>query len=142
LPNAVLSAGGEVTGVLPRALFKREIAHTGVSDLRIVRNMHESKELRAALADAFIALPGGAGTLEEIIEQWTWAQLGIHAKPCGFPNVNSYFTPLFAMIERMVTEGFVAQSFSGMLVNETDPDTLLARFRSYQPPPGEWSIQK
>lgn len=141
LADAVLSAGGQVTGVMPRALFEREIAHTGVNDLRIVGNMHERKELMATLADAFIALPGGAGTLEEMFEQWTWAQLGIHAKPCGFLNVNGYFTPLFAMIERMVAEGFMAQSFSDMLVNETDPDRLLARFRSYQPPPRKWSIQ-
>jgi hypothetical protein len=85
--------------------------------------------------------PAGPALSKEIFEQWRWAQLGMHAKPCGFLNVNGYFTPLFAMIERMVTEGFMAQSFSGMLVNETDPDTLLARFRFYQPPPGMGSIQ-
>jgi uncharacterized protein (TIGR00730 family) len=132
--DSVLSAGGQVTGVIPRVLFDREIAHSGVSDMRVVQSMHERKELMASLADAFIALPGGAGTLEEIFEQWTWAQLGIHAKPCGFLNVNGYFDPLFALIERMVAEDFLARSFATMLVLETDPDRLLARFRAYQPP--------
>ena len=91
LADEVLAAGGQVTGVMPRALVEREIAHRGVTDLRVVETMHERKELMADLADAFIALPGGAGTLEEIFEQWTWSQLGIHAKPCGFINVNGYF---------------------------------------------------
>lgn len=138
--DAVLSSGGQVTGVLPRALFEREIAHSGVADMRVVESMHERKELMAGLADAFIALPGGAGTMEEIFEQWTWSQLGIHAKPCGFLNVNGYFSPLFAMIERMVTEGFLAQSFAAMLAIETEPEQLLQRFRAYQPPTNKWSI--
>jgi len=141
LADTVLSAGGQVTGVLPRALFDREIAHSGVSDMRVVQSMHERKQLMASLAQAFIALPGGAGTLEEIFEQWTWAQLGIHAKPCGFLNVNGYFDPLFALIERMVAEGFMARSFATMLAIETDPDRLLARFRAYQPPPQKWDLQ-
>jgi uncharacterized protein (TIGR00730 family) len=141
LADTVLSAGGQITGVIPRALFDREIAHSGVSDMRVVQSMHERKELMASLADAFIALPGGAGTLEEIFEQWTWAQLGIHAKPCGFLNVNGYFDPLFALIERMVAEGFMARSFATMLAIETDPDRLLARFRAYQPPPQKWDLQ-
>lgn len=140
LADAVLSAGGEVTGVMPRALFEREIAHPGVSDMRIVQSMHERKELMAALADGFIALPGGAGTLEEIFEQWTWSQLGIHEKPCGFLNVNGYFGPLLAMIERMVVEGFMARPFSAMLAVETEPSALLARFCAYQAPPRKWPI--
>jgi uncharacterized protein (TIGR00730 family) len=137
--DAVLGAGGQVTGVIPRALFEREIAHNGVADMRVVGSMHERKELMASLADAFIALPGGAGTLEEIFEQWTWSQLGIHAKPCGFLNVNGYFDPLVAMIERMVAEGFVAPSSAAMLAVENEPDQLLARFRAYQPPIPKWS---
>ena len=139
LADAVLSAGGRVTGVIPRALFEREIAHSGVSDLRIVASMHERKQTMSALADGFIALPGGAGTLEEIFEQWTWSQLGVHAKPCGLLNVNGYFSPLMAMIEHMVGEGFLARSFSAMLVVETDPAVLLTRFCSYQPPRHKWS---
>jgi uncharacterized protein (TIGR00730 family) len=137
--DAVLSAGGQVTGVLPRALFECEIAHTGVADMRIVHSMHERKELMARLSDAFIALPGGAGTLEEIFEQWTWALLGIHAKPCGFLNVNDYFGPLLAMIDRMVADGFLAPPFAKMLAIESDADRLLEHFRSYQAPPRKWS---
>jgi len=140
LADSVVSAGGQVTGVIPRALFDREIAHMGLDELRVVESMHERKELMAALSDAFIALPGGAGTLEEIFEQWTWAQLGIHAKPCGFLNVNGYFNPLFAMVERMVAEGFLPRSFAAMLAIETDPNALLARFRTYKPPTRKWSI--
>ncbi len=139
--DAVLSAGGQVTGVMPKALYEREIAHRGVPDMRIVASMHERKELMASLADAFITLPGGAGTLEEIFEQWTWAQLGIHNKPCGFLNVNGYFDPLFAMVNRMVSEGFLAPSFAAMLAVETNPGLLLDRFRTYQPPLRKWSAK-
>jgi uncharacterized protein (TIGR00730 family) len=141
LADAALSAGGQVTGVMPRALVDREIAHRGITNLRVVQTMHERKELMASLADAFIALPGGAGTLEEIFEQWTWSQLGIHNKPCGFLNVNGYFTHLFAMIEHMVSEGFLAPQFRAMLAVDTEPDALLARFRDYQPPARKWSMQ-
>src|SRR5579859_7096481 len=91
LADAVISAGGHVSGVMTRALFDREIAHQGLSELRLVNTMHQRKEAMAGLADAFVALPGGVGTLEEIFEQWTWSQLGIHAKPCGFLNVDGYF---------------------------------------------------
>jgi len=141
LADTVLSAGGRVTGVMPRALFEREIAHAGVSDLRIVENMHERKDLMASLADAFIALPGGVGTLEEILEQWTWSQLGIHAKPCAFLNVNGYFDPMVTMIERMVAEGFLAVPFARMLAIETEPDRIFARFREYEPPARKWASQ-
>jgi uncharacterized protein (TIGR00730 family) len=138
--DAVLGARGQVTGVIPRALFEREIAHSGVADMRVVGSMHERKELMASLSDAFVALPGGAGTMDEIFEQWTWSQLGIHAKPCGFLNVNGYFDPLVAMIKRMVAEGFVAPSSAAILAVEDEPEQLLARFRAYQPPTPKWSI--
>ncbi len=132
LADAVLSTGGHVTGVMPRALVEREIAHRGLSSLRVVETMHERKKLMADLSDAFVALPGGAGTLEEIFEQWTWSQLGIHAKPCGFLNVGGYFDALLSMIEHMVAEDFVARPFAEMLIVETDPERLLARFQSYK----------
>jgi len=141
LADAVISAGGHVTGVLTRALFDREIAHQGLSELRLVNTMHERKEAMAGLADAFVALPGGVGTLEEIFEQWTWSQLGIHAKPCGFLNVDGYFSPLLTMVEKMVAEGFMAAPFAAMLAVDTDPDNLLATFRTYQPPSRKWSAQ-
>jgi uncharacterized protein (TIGR00730 family) len=142
LADAVLSAGGQVTGVIPRALFEREIAHQGLTDLRVVKSMHERKELMAGLADAFIALPGGAGTLEEIFEQWTWSQVGIHTKPCGFLNVNGYFAPLLAMIEQMVVEGFLSAPLAAMLRIENEPDRLLARLREYQPPALKWATKE
>ena len=137
--DAVLAGGGEVAGVMPRALFEREIAHPGVSDMRVVGSMHERKELMASLADAFIALPGGAGTLEEIFEQWTWGQLGIHAKPCGFLNVNGYFQSLIRMIGHMMAEGFLAEPMAEMLAFESEPERLLARFRKYRPPAHKWA---
>ncbi|MGB9471425.1 MAG: TIGR00730 family Rossman fold protein [Candidatus Acidiferrum sp.] len=139
LADTVLAGGGEVIGVITRGLFDREIGHQGIRDLRVVESMHERKELMASLADGFIALPGGVGTLEEIFEQWAWSQLGIHAKPCGFLNVNGYFTPLIAMIDHMVAEGFLSPAFAAMIAVETEPDGLLARFRTYQPPAKRWS---
>jgi uncharacterized protein (TIGR00730 family) len=137
--DAVLAADGDVIGVMPRALFEREIAHPNVRDMYIVNSMHERKEMMASLSDAFIAMPGGAGTLEEILEQWTWGQLGIHAKPCGFLNVNGYFDPLARMIEHMVAEGFLAAPMAAMLAFESDPEKLLERFRLYRPPAHKWS---
>jgi len=141
LADAVISAGGHVTGVMPRALFDGEIAHQGLSELRVVNTMNERKEVMARLADAFIALQGGAGTLEEMFEQWTWSQLGVHAKPCGLLDVNGYFSPLLTMIEKLVAEGFTAAPFPAMLAVDTDTDNLLARFRIYQAPVRKWSAQ-
>ena len=137
--DQVLSAGGHVTGIIPRALWEREIAHEGLTELRVVEGMHERKKLMAELADGFIALPGGAGTLEEIFEQWTWSQLGIHAKPCGLLNVDGYFNSLIAMIERMIAEGFLSHMYAAMLQVETDPNALLARILAYRPPARKWS---
>lgn len=139
LADEVMSAGGVVTGIMPRELWEREIAHRGLEDLRIVESMHERKKLMAELSDAFIALPGGAGTLEEIFEQWTWSQLGIHSKPCGFLNVSGYFNPQIDMIERMVAEGFLSHAYAAMLSVEADPNVLLARIQEYLPPARKWS---
>jgi uncharacterized protein (TIGR00730 family) len=139
--DAVLAADGDVIGVMPRALFEREIAHPNVRDMYIVNSMHERKEMMASLSDAFIAMPGGAGTLEEILEQWTWGQLGIHAKPCGFLNVNGYYRPLIEMIEHMVAEGFLAAPLAAMLAFEREPEQLLARFRDYRPPAHKWQSE-
>ncbi|MFP5246901.1 MAG: TIGR00730 family Rossman fold protein, partial [Thermoanaerobaculia bacterium] len=107
LADAVLHAGGEVIGVIPHALWAREVGHRGLTDLRIVDTMHERKAMMADLADAFIALPGGLGTLEEIFEIWTWAQLGLHAKPVGFLDVNGFYTPLMQFLERAARERFL-----------------------------------
>jgi uncharacterized protein (TIGR00730 family) len=137
--DAALAAGGEVAGVMPRSLVEREIAHRGLTRLHVVETMHERKTTMAALADAFLALPGGAGTLEEIFEQWTWGQLGIHGKPCAFLNLKGYFEPIRAMVERMGAEGFLPLQFSGMLTFSDSIDAILAGFRSYVPPPSKWS---
>lgn len=139
IADSVLSAGGEVIGVIPRALFDREIGHGGLTKLHVVESMHERKKLMADLSDAFLALPGGAGTLEEIFEQWTWAQLGIHKKPCGLLNVNGYFVPIRAMIDRAVVEGFSKPTFAAMLAVEDDLEALLDRFRNYRPGAARWT---
>jgi len=137
--DAAIAAGGKVIGVMPRWLVEHEIGHRGLTELHVVETMHERKTKFAELGDAFIALPGGAGTLEEIFEQWTWAQLGLHAKPCGFLNVKHYFDPLQTMIARMVSEGFLTPSFAEMLSFSDRVDVLLAAYRSYVPPPRKWS---
>lgn len=139
--DACLENGGRVLGVMPRVLVEREIAHTGVTELFVVENMHERKTKMAQLADGFIALPGGAGTLEEIFEQWTWAQLGIHEKPCAFLNVNGYYEPLREMVLKMVGEGFMHPRYGDMLPFAEDIDSILQGFTSYMPPMRKW-VQK
>jgi uncharacterized protein (TIGR00730 family) len=137
LADAALAAGGEVVGVIPQQLVDREIAHRGVSDLQVVADMHERKARMAAIADGFVALPGGAGTLEELFEMWTWAQLGLHTKPLGLLDVGGYYQPLLAFIDHMVTEEFLRSAYRDMLVVVSDPGVLLDRFAGYQPPPSK-----
>jgi hypothetical protein len=134
LANATLVAGGEVTGVIPRSLWDREVGHTGLTDLRIVESMHERKALMAELADAFLALPGGLGTLEELFEIWTWGQLGLHSKPFGLLNVACYYDPLIAFLDHTVTERFVTAPQRALLISDDDPSRLIERIRSYVPP--------
>ena len=134
LADAVLANGGSVTGVIPQALWAREVGHRGLDDLRIVDTMHERKALMADLSDAFIALPGGLGTLEEIFEIWTWGQLGLHAKPCGFLNVNDYYTALFTFLDRAVSEALLRPQHRAMAIVETRIATMLEKLESWQPP--------
>jgi uncharacterized protein (TIGR00730 family) len=134
LADAVLAAGGEVQGVIPHALMAKEIAHTGVTRLHVVGTMHERKALMAELADGFVALPGGFGTLEEIIEIVTWAQLRFHQKPCGLLNVDGYFDHLVAYLEHAEREGFLKPEHRRMLLVERDPEALIERFASYRAP--------
>jgi uncharacterized protein (TIGR00730 family) len=134
LADAMLAAGGTVIGVMPQALVEREIQHTRLTELHTVSTMHERKTKMAEMADGFIALPGGAGTFEEIFEQWTWAQLGLHHKPCGFLNTNGYFDPLRSMIGRMTGEGFLHPEHASMLIFDSDPAAILDAFRGYAPP--------
>ncbi|MBS7545492.1 TIGR00730 family Rossman fold protein [Ancylobacter oerskovii] len=134
LADAALAAGGEVIGVIPRGILEREVAHKGLADLRIVDSMHERKALMAELSDAFVALPGGAGTLEELFEVWTWAQLGSHEKPCAVLDVAGYFERLLGFVDHMVAEGFMRAEHRDMLLVAGDPESLLARLRDYRAP--------
>jgi uncharacterized protein (TIGR00730 family) len=134
LSNAALEAGGEVIGVIPGFLVERELAHSGLNDLRIVGSMHERKALMSELSDGFITLPGGTGTLEEFFEILTWAQLGEHEKPCGLLNVAGYYDPLLAVFDHMLHKGFLSQSNRALLLVESEPAKLLQRLDHYRPP--------
>jgi len=125
LADAALAAGGQVTGVIPKALMVKELGHAGVQSLRVVRDMHERKYLMANLADAFIALPGGWGTLEELTEMLTWLQLGFHEKPIGLINVRGYYDSFLDFAATMVREGFVRDEHRGIMNVATSPDSLL-----------------
>jgi uncharacterized protein (TIGR00730 family) len=134
LADAVLQDGGQVIGVIPQALVDLEVAHNGLSDLRIVGSMHERKALMAELADGFIALPGGIGTLEEFCEILTWAQLGLHQKPCGLINVAGYFDHLMAFLDHSVDQRFLRPEHRRMVLVDAEPEMLLDRLRTYRPP--------
>ena len=134
LADAMLDELGDIIGVIPRMLVEREVANKALTDLRIVDSMHDRKALMAKLADGFVALPGGIGTLEEFFEIWTWAQLGMHDKPCGLLNVAGYFDPLLEFLDRAVAEKFVREVHRKMVIVESDAATLLARFEAYEPP--------
>jgi uncharacterized protein (TIGR00730 family) len=139
LADAALAAGGEVIGVIPRALVDQEVAHHGLADLRVVSSMHERKALMADLADAFVALPGGLGTLDELFEILTWAQLGLHHKPIGLLDVGGYFAALLAFLDGAVRARFVAPAHRAMLLRADDPVALLDACRTYQAPaPFKW----
>jgi len=132
--DAVLSRGGEVIGVIPHNLATKEVAHAGLSELLVVASMHERKARMEELSDGFIALPGGWGTFEEIFEMLTWAQLGMHQKPCGLLNVAGYYDHLFTFLEHAVAENFVRSEHQPMIIMEQDPVSLLDRFRDYTAP--------
>jgi uncharacterized protein (TIGR00730 family) len=133
LADAAVAACGEVIGVIPQMLVDKELAHGRLAELRIVGSMHERKALMAELSDAFLALPGGLGTYEELFEVLTWAQLGIHHKPCGCLNVAGYFDPLDALLDHAVSEGFVRPQHRRLLVSSSDPVELLALLAQHQP---------
>lgn len=134
LADAAIEAGGEVIGVLPRHLHEKEVAHAGLAKLHIVKSMHERKALMADLSDGFIALPGGLGTLEELFEVLSWAQLGLHAKPCGLLNVAGYFDELDGFLDRAVSEKFLKPAHRALLLIDTDIERLLRRFGKHRPP--------
>jgi uncharacterized protein (TIGR00730 family) len=134
LADSVGDELGDIIGVIPRMLVEREVANTALTDLRVVDSMHTRKALMAELADGFVALPGGIGTLEEFFETWTWAQLGMHTKPCGLLNVAGYFDPLLEFLDHAVEEKFVREAHRAMVIVESDAEKLLERFESYEPP--------
>jgi uncharacterized protein (TIGR00730 family) len=132
--DATIQAGGEVTGIIPRSLWEREVGHRALTQLTVVETMHERKAMMAAQADAFIALPGGLGTIEEIFEIWTWAQLGIHDKPLGFLDTNGFWTPLLTFLDQATEAGFLRPQHRAIAIVEQDAATMLQRFAEYEPP--------
>ncbi len=132
--DAARGAGGEVIGVMPKALVEREISHGGLTKLHVVGSMHERKALMAELSDGFIALPGGTGTLEEFFEVLTWAQLGEHGKPCGLLNAGGYYDPLLEVFDHMVEEGFLSEEHRAMVLVASEATDLLEAFSRYAPP--------
>lgn len=131
--DATLAAGGHVIGIIPQSMVDREIAHTTLPDLRIVATMHERKALMETLSDAFLALPGGMGTLEEVCEIYTWGQLGLHTKPCGLLNIAGYYAPFLQLLDNAVETGFLRPAHREMVLTDDDPDRLLNRFETYRP---------
>jgi uncharacterized protein (TIGR00730 family) len=133
LADAVLAEGGEAIGVLPEALVAKEIGHPGLADLRVVGSMHERKALMADLSDAFVALPGGLGTVEELFEVYTWAQLGLHRKPCALLDVEGYYEGIASFLSHAVEERFLREDHRAMLIVERGPRALLDRLRRFEP---------
>ena len=133
IADAVLAAGGKVIGVIPQLLVDKEVAHRGLSDLRIVNTMHERKALMAELSDGFIAMPGGFGTFEEFCEIVTWGQLGLHRKPSALLNVDGYYDPLLALFDHGVSEGFLRPVHRSLVISNSDPEALLEQMESFVP---------
>ncbi len=139
IADAVIDNGGKVYGVIPQYLKDKEIAHRNITELSVVSDMHERKACMAEMADAFVALPGGAGTLEEIFEAWTWAQLGHHNKPCAFYNIDGFYNQLIGMIEQMSATGFLKPEYAEMLIHTSDPVELLSSINRYKAPEQKWN---
>jgi uncharacterized protein (TIGR00730 family) len=142
LADTVLAAGGEITGVMPRALVVKERAHLGIPDLRVVESMHERKALMAELSDAFIAMPGGYGTLEEFCEILTWTQLGLEQKPCGILNVEGYYDCLLQLFDHAVAEQFLNSIHRQMVVSDSNPESLVSRLLDHHVPQAEKWMSK
>ncbi len=141
IADAALAVGGEVIGVIPQGLVDREIAHRGLTELRVVSTLHERKAAMADLVDAFVALPGGLGTLEELSEVASWAQLGLHDKPIGLLDVNGYFAPLLGFLDHAVREGFLASPHRAMFVVGIEPGALIDGLVARRPPPDRWAAR-
>ncbi|WP_121972776.1 LOG family protein [Acinetobacter stercoris] len=136
--DSALAAGGKVIGVIPQGLVDRELAHPHLTELYIVKDMHERKTKMADFSEGFIALPGGAGTLDEIFEQWTWSQLGIHLKPCAFLNVEGFYDDLFKFIQLTTDKGFTKSRFTDSLIESDSIEKILEIFENYHAPEAKW----
>ncbi|MDP6925172.1 MAG: TIGR00730 family Rossman fold protein [Candidatus Scalindua sp.] len=134
IANAVLEEGGDVIGIIPKGLFRKEVAHTGITELREVDSMHDRKLLMADLSDGFIALPGGLGTIEEIFEIITWSQLGLHRKPCGLLNACQYYDKLIGFLDHAVSEQFIKATHHSTILVDECPEALLEKFEVYKAP--------
>ena len=134
LADGALQAGGKVIGVMPHGLVERETAHQGLTELHVVNTMHDRKAMLASLADGYIALPGGIGTLEELFETWTWAQLGVHHKPIGLLNVENYWKTMTQFFDQMGTEGFLRSHTRELIMTDDNATNLLQRMETYVPP--------
>lgn len=140
MADAAMEQGGHVIGVIPESLVAKEVAHKGLSDLRVVKSMHERKALMAELADAFVALPGGIGTFEELFEAMTWTQLGIHTKPVALLDVNDFWAPVLVLLDRAVSDGFLAPDVRAAVIHGNDPAEVLDAVARWQPPTSvKWS---
>ncbi|MGN6667234.1 MAG: TIGR00730 family Rossman fold protein [Trinickia sp.] len=143
IADEVLAAGGRAVGVIPELLVDKEVGHKGLTELHVVPDMHQRKRMMADLSDAFVALPGGAGTLEELFEVYTWAQLGYHKKAIGLYDIGGYYAPLIAMLEHTVREGFMQQAYLDILQIDADAPTLIEKLRAYHPPGRDkWATQR
>ncbi|WP_238654182.1 LOG family protein [Rothia uropygialis] len=139
LADSALHSGGTVHGVMPQSLVEGEIAHPGLTTLDVVGDMHQRKNRMAELGDAFVALPGGAGTLEELFETWTWQHLGLHSKPVALYNVNGFWNPLIELLDHMVEEGFLRENLRHSLIVESEPELLLEALSTWQPLKPKWA---
>jgi hypothetical protein len=135
LADAAVAAGGDLIGVIPRFLDEREVAHRGVADLRVVETMHERKMLLSVLADGFVVLPGGIGTLEELVEMLSWSQLGLHRKPIGLLDAGGFWAPLVGLLDHMTAQGFIRHDHRRLLLAGPDPRALLDAMEAWEPPP-------
>jgi len=142
IADTVMAEGGRAIGVIPELLVDKEVGHNGLTELHVVPDMHHRKKMMAELSDAFVAMPGGAGTLEELFEVFTWAQLGYHGKPVALLNTGHFYDPLIQLLRHTVDEGFMRRTYLDMLQIDADPAALIGKLRSYQPPVRDkWAVQ-
>ncbi len=143
IADTVMAEGGRAIGVIPELLVDKEVGHNGLTELHVVPDMHHRKKMMADLSDGFVALPGGAGTLEELFEVYTWAQLGYHHKPVGILNIDGFYDPLVTMLEHTVSEGFMRQTYLDLLQIDNDPATLIGKLQRYHAPARDkWAEQR